>query len=753
MDLHNLLNSDSAQHQSNASSMEESRSPKPLPILSNPSTFPFPKSNGEVEKYSFTSGQFPSPPYKLSYSSKEVEENTSWKKNGGKQYNVNSNPLSYGSTNRIPQSLDDRQEIRTFKPLQDVEAALRLLDRARTPEVRLEIETLDSRDFPFTDFTEEPKILNSNIYQTQSDWNQVWKFDQLEKMHSELYIKDQRNNRDLKRTIREFRQHAQNKEEVWYAKDIPIMHTAQCLSSKRNKNCMGCSSFWKSVQYIREDLQPWSENDLLHYEPEHSETFLGHIGMNGSFVPFRREMVACDTFNTLFNAEDPNSFILWGFIPPSEISRLVEEEIIGLQFFEQKTFIDPLFIDKKVRVYYGVQRPGQTVFIPSLWGYFSVRGGSGLSFSASWNYLRLRNILDARSCVEFNRSLGLYRPINISSLVISAGYQKFEELDSARNLQEKRSIYDFLGKTLPIIKTVVLEELLGEHLYVSALVILAYSSILEKSRKGGIRKMAIQPNATKEILQIRRHPLPTFETDVVDDDESHFYCSNCKYILFNSRRSCKHCKDFDLCENCYGILGKDHPHKMKRHFKTSIYSLIDLVDNIQAVVNDFENTSKEKEQRVEKERERRDREQRKELSVEKEINYNSNNPNKRKKRERDRPQPRRDIRELKPEKEKEKERDFDTTPEKEIENETVHTDEEVIDCICGNNKDLGFMISCEKCLAWLHGKCVGISKRNEPDEYYCPRCVKKQQVLNATGKLSPKDFSPKQKLKEYNLIS
>jgi hypothetical protein len=39
------------------------------------------------------------------------------------------------------------------------------------------------------------------------------------------------------------------------------------------------------------------------------------------------------------------------------------------------------------------------------------------------------------------------------------------------------------------------------------------------------------------------------------------------------------------------------------------------------------------------------------------------------------------------------------------------------------------MISCEKCFAWLHGKCVGISKRNEPDEYYCPRCVKKNPGL------------------------
>jgi len=76
-------------------------------------------------------------------------------------------------------------------------------------------------------------------------------------------------------------------------------------------------------------------------------------------------------------------------------------------------------------------------------------------------------------------------------------------------------------------------------------------------------------------------------------------------------------------------------------------------------------------------------------------------------------------------------------------------DEEVIECICGNNKDLGFMISCEKCYAWLHGKCVGISKRNEPEVYYCPRCVKKPVAINA--KLSPKDITPEEKLREYGL--
>lgn len=61
------------------------------------------------------------------------------------------------------------------------------------------------------------------------------------------------------------------------------------------------------------------------------------------------------------------------------------------------------------------------------------------------------------------------------------------------------------------------------------------------------------------------------------------------------------------------------------------------------------------------------------------------------------------------------------------------------------------MVSCDKCLAWLHGKCVGISKRNEPEVYYCPRCAKKSAAVNA--KLNPKSFSPEEKLREYKLVT
>ncbi len=80
------------------------------------------------------------------------------------------------------------------------------------------------------------------------------------------------------------------------------MHNITCLSSKKNRNCMGCSSYWKSIQVIPlEEVKPWGTGDLLHYEPEHSETFLGYISMNGSYTGQRREMLSCDAFNTMVN--------------------------------------------------------------------------------------------------------------------------------------------------------------------------------------------------------------------------------------------------------------------------------------------------------------------------------------------------------------------------------------------------------------------------------------------------------------------
>ncbi len=47
---------------------------------------------------------------------------------------------------------------------------------------------------------------------------------------------------------------------------------------------------------------------------------------------------------------------------------------------------------------------------------------------------------------------------------------------------------------------------------------------------------------------------------------------------------------------------------------------------------------------------------------------------------------------------------------------------EDIRCVCENTDDDGFTIQCEDCLVWQHAVCVGISKDNVPESYFCELC-------------------------------
>lgn len=54
-------------------------------------------------------------------------------------------------------------------------------------------------------------------------------------------------------------------------------------------------------------------------------------------------------------------------------------------------------------------------------------------------------------------------------------------------------------------------------------------------------------------------------------------------------------------------------------------------------------------------------------------------------------------------------------------------------CICRTPHNNRFMICCDKCEEWFHGKCVNITRQmgNEMEqrksEWICPNCVKKSQ--------------------------
>jgi hypothetical protein len=72
-------------------------------------------------------------------------------------------------------------------------------------------------------------------------------------------------------------------------------------------------------------------------------------------------------------------------------------------------------------------------------------------------------------------------------------------------------------------------------------------------------------------------------------------------------------------------------------------------------------------------------------------------------------------------------------------------DDAIIRCVCGINDDdyEGTMVCCEKCLAWQHNLCMGISEDESklPDEYWCEQCRPQDHVaLLAAMKLGEKPW-------------
>jgi len=60
-------------------------------------------------------------------------------------------------------------------------------------------------------------------------------------------------------------------------------------------------------------------------------------------------------------------------------------------------------------------------------------------------------------------------------------------------------------------------------------------------------------------------------------------------------------------------------------------------------------------------------------------------------------------------------------------------DGEIVNCVCGNtnapDSTYDFMLDCDQCHVWFHGKCVGIPTAEDlPDRYVCDRCLIREQV-------------------------
>eukprot|EP00094_Tigriopus_californicus_P003586 TCALIF_03449-PA protein Name:"Similar to Ash1l Histone-lysine N-methyltransferase ASH1L (Mus musculus)" AED:0.06 eAED:0.06 QI:0/0.28/0.25/0.37/1/1/8/407/3102 len=70
-------------------------------------------------------------------------------------------------------------------------------------------------------------------------------------------------------------------------------------------------------------------------------------------------------------------------------------------------------------------------------------------------------------------------------------------------------------------------------------------------------------------------------------------------------------------------------------------------------------------------------------------------------------------------------------------------EEDVIRCPCGQYKDEGLMVQCEKCHVWQHGDCVGQNGEfKDDDQFFCEECVPKNISLDIVLSPQPEYASP-----------
>ena len=67
-------------------------------------------------------------------------------------------------------------------------------------------------------------------------------------------------------------------------------------------------------------------------------------------------------------------------------------------------------------------------------------------------------------------------------------------------------------------------------------------------------------------------------------------------------------------------------------------------------------------------------------------------------------------------------------------------DSGVIRCVCTSDNDDGFTIQCERCFAWLHGRCVDILPDSVPQVYICPLCSATESAHGRNARLQDHTF-------------
>lgn len=71
-------------------------------------------------------------------------------------------------------------------------------------------------------------------------------------------------------------------------------------------------------------------------------------------------------------------------------------------------------------------------------------------------------------------------------------------------------------------------------------------------------------------------------------------------------------------------------------------------------------------------------------------------------------------------------------------------------CLCRQPDNGDFMIGCDYCTEWYHGKCVGITKKQSLGikKYSCPKCEHRQPTLYHPEKRKDEEYSEEEEDEE-----
>jgi hypothetical protein len=566
---------------------------------------------------------------------------------------------------------------------------------------------------------------------------------------------------------------------------VNVVHLPDCA---HRRVCLGCSPQWRALQLAPAPdlIRAWGPSDLLRFDPLHGATASVEVARaNGDFVPFTIEPFECDLVHTLV-AGPPDALCLWFFVSPEQGAKLRRLLAGAGPLFGEPSAIVTLdaLAAHGIEVQTAAQPLHHTVVVPP--GWLSCRvycggadGGAPLdAVGVHWRLLRAPSLAGALRVAPPQRLYGSAFSLSLVGLAVAAASEKLDFLEQMRvqaavalredAQRDRRSALAVLKHILPALQSEVLEVVLQEAVGVSSLTALAYEPALASIAAGLPAPLQLGMKVAGTAEKPRRSIGADATLDPYDA------CESCNVALFNGRRVCDTCSAA-MCASCYGAFGHKHPMQLRRRIDTETLkrlaravsvavgvagaglefinkkdvlqidatatlvgdaSLADMplssftlsvqpkrrrkmapavsqraTPNYMATdgkewatgalphqyqqINHQQQPQQQQQQQNSQQQQQQQQSQTGVASDDDNSGGNTNNGHK-----------------------------FNSNNNSNNNMDEDDDEDDRIDCICGRNDDRGFMLFCDRCRVWLHGKCVNITKKTVPEVFVCPRCIK-----------------------------